>query len=141
MTSTRGFDQGCPLAAAGFAVSQKGALEACLHQLQQLDRDAKLYSYLDDTYVVVDATLCALALDKLKEALAPLGLELNATKTQVWLPAGRISIPLELQSDYVNALPVLGSQLKTQGDSDDAPYLLGQTAGGLDEATGRLSKL
>ena len=81
--SRRGFDQGDPLSPAGFAVGQRQALEQLLARLQQRDPDARLFSYLDDTYMVVRADLGVLTLAGLNEALAPLGLELNARKTLV----------------------------------------------------------
>ena len=139
--SSRGFDQGCPLAAAGFAIGQRGALDTFLAELQQLDPAARLYSYLDDTYVVVDAPLAALALAGLSKALEPLGLVLNVSKTAVWSPVGRAAVLPELQSSWVDTLPVLGAYLKTRGDADDAPHRLGQAASGLPEATRRLETL
>ena len=51
--SNKGFDQGCPLAAAAFSIAQTAVLEPFIQQLRQADPHAKLYSYLDDTYVVV----------------------------------------------------------------------------------------
>ena len=125
----------------GFAIGQKTPLGSFLLHLQQLDPQARLYSYLDDTYVVVDAAYSLLAVAGFKEAVEQLGMELNESKTAVWCPAGRTGVPAELRPYYKEALPVLGSVLKAQGDSDDAPYLLGQTGGGLEEATRRLGKL
>ena len=139
VTSDRGFDQGCPLAPAGFAVGQRQPLEAFLAQLQQLDPDAKLYSYLDDAYVVVKADLAALT--GVASVLQPLGLALNPTKTQAWCPSGRAMVAPELQCYYTDSLPVLGSQLKAPGDTDEAPHRLGQGGSGLAEATQRLDKL
>jgi len=141
VTSTRGFDQGCPLAAAAFAIGQRTALDDFLRQLLALDPAAKLYSYLDDTYLVVDSELAVLALGGLAKALEPLGLELNPTKTLVWSPAGMTAVLPELHSCYTHALPVLGAHLSTRGDAEDAPHYLGRASSGLVEATSRLSKL
>jgi len=141
VTSSRGFDQGCPLAAAAFSIGQRTALDDFLQQLLALDPAAKLYSYLDDTYLVVDSELAALALGGLGKALEPLGLELNPTKTLVWSPAGVTAVLPELRSCYTAALPVLGAHLRTQGDAEDAPHFLGRGNGGLLEATDRLGKL
>ena len=140
--SNRGFDQGCPLAAAAFAVGQREPLDDYLRQLQQIDPAARLYSYLDDTYLVVDSSVAVLALTGLSAALEPLGLTLKHTKTAVWSPAGREAVLPELRSHWVDSLAVLGAYLKSPGDSEDAPHQLGQTAGsGLPEATQRLEKL
>ena len=42
LLSSQGFDQGCPLAAAGLSIGQRKALEGFLAQLQLLDPQAKL---------------------------------------------------------------------------------------------------
>ncbi len=55
-----------------------------LTRLQTLGPQARLYSYLGDTYLVVEPSLAALALAGLADALRPLGLELNHDKTCVW---------------------------------------------------------
>ena len=141
VTSSRGFDQGCPLAPAAFAVGQRPALDDFLLQLRRLDPKAKLYSYLDDTYVVVEPTLAQVALAGLEKALEPLGLELNPSKTAVWSPTGRAAVLPGLQGNWVSSLPVLGSHLKTQGDRDQAPHQLGTQGSGLPEAEQRLRKL
>ena len=47
----------------------------------------------------------------------------------------------ELQCYYTDSLPVLGSQLKAPGDTDEAPHRLGQGGSGLAEATQCLDKL
>ena len=139
--STRGFDQGCPLAAAAFAVGQKQPLDNYLLHLRQLDTEARLYSYLDDSYIVVRKDLVTLALAGLKEAYAPLGLELNPDKTLVWSPSGAAGLPAEALAHWTDKLPVLGKQLKAAGDTDDAPAYLDQDDSSLEEATARLQKL
>ena len=139
--STAGFDQGCPLAAAGFSVGQRTPLDNFLEQLQRLDPLARLYSYLDDTYVVLNKSLAALALTGLSKALEPLGLALNPAKTKVWSPTGPNGLPVEMLPHYTQTLPVLGSHLKAPGDTDDAPAYLGQAGSALGDATVRLQKL
>ena len=126
---------------AAFAVGQRRALEQLLHRLQQLDPAARLYSYLDDSYLVVRAGLGALTLTGLREVLAPLGLELNDDKTLVWSPAGVQAVEAELASKCVPVLPVLGAQLRAPGDADGAALPLGGQGCGLDGATARLEKL
>ena len=139
--SNQGFDQGCPLSGAGFSVAQRGALDNFLAELQVLDPLAKLYSYLDDTYLVVDRALAAQALEALGRALAPLGLDLNPWKTLVWCPAGTATLPVELAPHATAALPVLGSYLRCHGDLGETPHNLGQSGTSLDDATLRLSTL
>eukprot|EP00959_Pyramimonas_sp_CCMP1952_P280279 5859006-Pyramimonas_sp.AAC.1 len=79
--SSRGFDQGDPLSPAGFSVAQREALADFWVELQRLDPAARLYSYLDDTYLVVEAGLSPATLTALETALEPYGLELNHAKT------------------------------------------------------------
>ena len=141
MTSSRGFDQGCPLAAAAFAVGQRVALDPYMQQLRHVDPAAKMHSYLDDTYLVVEPSVASLAVVGLTQALAPLGLALNTDKTAVWSPAGRRAVPTDLQANYVEALPVLGSHLKAPGDSDEAPLFMNDPGHGLQSAKQRLTQL
>jgi hypothetical protein len=141
VVSNQGFDQGCPLSGAAFSVAQRKALENFLRELQRLDPLAKLFSYLDDTYLVVDRAFATQALEGLKLALAPLGLDLNPRKTLVWCPAGASTLPAELATHAVAALPVLGAYLRSHGDAEETPHNLGQNGTSLDEATLRLTTL
>ena len=141
VSSHRGFDQGCPLAAAAFSVGQEAALGPFLEDLCRLDPEAKIYSFLDDTYLVTTKGLLALALQGLREALSPLGLALNPTKTNVWSPSGPGGLPAEFLPHYTQTLGVLGAKLRSAGDRDEAPLLLGVGFAGLPTATGRLDKL
>ena len=113
-----------------------------LAELRHLDPEAKLYSYLDDTYFVVDKRFAGQALRALETALCPLGLTLNQGKTVVWSPAGPEGLPAELLPYYAPALPLLGRHLTAGGDTDEAPMVRGrETTGGLAAATSRLSSL
>lgn len=141
VVSQRGFDQGCPLAPTAFSVGQKTALDPFLVQLLVLDPKAKLYSYLDDTYLVVAKEFAVLALSCLQEALRPLGLELNPKKTFVWSPNGREALPQELRSHFVKTLPVLGARLLSPGDREETPLQLGGDGAGLGAGTRRLEKV
>ena len=109
--------------------------------LQQQDPHARLFSYLDDTYLVVRADLGVLALAGLNRVLAPLGLELNTRKTQVWSPAGAQAVEPELAGHVVPVLPALGTKLRAPGDADDAALTLGGEGCGLDQATTRLQQI
>ena len=100
----------------------------------------RLYSYLDDTYLVLPAQLATAALHRLAELLEPLGLELNGRKTHVWSPTRPQAVPPELRAHFVPALPVLGTHLRARGDVADAPFELGQN-NGLEQAAGRLTQL
>ena len=117
LSSNRGFDQGCPLAAATLCVAQKTALEPWLAELLLLDPEAKPYSYLDDTYFVVDKRFVGQALRAPETARDPLGLTLNPGKTVVWSPAGPEGLPAELLPYYTPALPLLGKHLTEGGDT------------------------
>ena len=139
--STRGFNQGCPLAAGAFAIGIRSALDEFLIQLQQRDAAAKMYCYLDDMYLVVNPEVAAVAIRGLCQALEPLGLELNASKTAIWSPAGPANIPQELLTNYKSTLDVLGAKMRSPGDAQDAPAVLGQADGALACATDRLKKL
>ena len=142
LNTTRGFDQGCPLAAAAFCVAQRTVLDPWLNQVLQVDPQAKVYSFLDDTYLVVDKRFASLALQWLGEAVVPLGLTLNNRKTVVWSPTGTEGLPLELLVNYQPSLPVLGKHLSSQGDTVEAPVNFGaNAASSLSEATARLSTL
>ena len=110
-------------------------------QIRQLDSAANLYSYLDDTYLVVSPSVAALALAGLSRALEPLGLHLNPSKTMIWSLAGIHNVPAELRSKAVPALPVLGAHLRTPGDTETAPVLLGEEGAALANVTARFSKL
>jgi len=142
LESTRGFDQGDPLSPAAFSVAQRVALDGFQNDLLRLDPRAKLYSYLDDTYLVVDASLAALALQAFQRALHPLGLRLNWTKTAAWSPAGRAVLTPDLQACWVPSLPVLGKHLRPPGDAESsAPAALGEPANSLTEAGQKLQRL
>ena len=140
VTSTRGFDQGDPLAPAAFAIGQRQVLDRFLVDLKQLDPQARMYSYLDDTYLVASASAVVLALAGLREMLAPFGLDLNVRKTMVWSPSGMRAIPAELAQHAVPVLPVLGAHLRSRGDAAEAPEKLGGGSS-LGEATDRLRGL
>ena len=112
ISSSRGFDQGCPLAAAAFCVAQKTVLKPLLVNLKTLDAEARLFSFLDDTYLVVKKPLALLALTALQQALAPLGLQLNQRKTVVFSPSGQQGLPAELSSHCVDSLPALEAHLR-----------------------------
>ena len=129
------------MSGAAFSVAQRSALENFLAKAHRLDPLAKLYSYLDDTYLVVDKALAAQALGALSQTLATLGLNLNPRKSLVWCPAGTTTLPGELAAHAVAALPVLGSYLRCPGDGGETPHNLGQSNASLDEATQRLATL
>ena len=106
-----------------------------------LDPEAQLFSYLDDTYLVVSKDLLLLALTGLAEAVRPFGLELNPRKTFVWSPSGAAGLPDEAAAHWTDSLPVLGAHLRCRGDAEDAPLTLGAGATSLKDATSRLQQL
>jgi hypothetical protein len=139
--SSRGFDQGCPLAPGFFAMGVKKALGPFITQLAHLDRHARVYSYLDDIYIVVESSLAPLALTALQRALGTVGLDLNPTKTMVWSPGGVQAVPAELQAHWVNSLPCLGAKLRSPGEEAESPVQLGETSGSLRLAGERLAEV
>ena len=86
--ATRGVDQGCPLSPALYAIGTASALETLLARLRALDPQAAVMAYLDDTYVVVAHEHAGRALELVRELFGPRGLELNLTKTKIWVPNG-----------------------------------------------------
>ena len=117
-------------------------MEPFIQQLRQADPHVKLYSYLDDTYVVVAKEHAALALAGLQQCLGTLGLQLHAAKTKVWSAAGREALLPELLPYYTPALPVLGAVMKASDDNEEGSVLhLGGEPSGLDEVTKRLKSV
>ena len=141
VTSSRGFDQGCPLSPGAFSVGQRTVLEPFLEKLKQLDPEARMFSFLDDSYFVLSKETLALALAGLQEAFAPLGMTLNPRKTLIWSPSGPSGLPEALAPHWVDSLPVLGAYLRTPGSSRDAPESLGAAGAGLATATATLTNL
>ena len=141
VTSERGFDQGCPLAAAAFSIAQRGALERLLQQMQLADPLARLYSYLDDTYVVVESRYAFQTLQGLQSVLTPLGLELKPSKTFVWCPAGAAMLPADVAAHSITELPVLGAYLRSHGDAEGTPHQLGRAEPSIPEAIDKLKSL
>ena len=117
-------------------------MDGFMLELLRLDPEAKLYCYLDDSYLVVNAQLAELALQALERVLGPLGLRLNQLKTAAWSPAGRGVLTASLQRCWVQSLPVLGKHLRPPGDADaSAPASLGESANSLGGAARRLKDL
>ena len=139
ISSNKGFDQGCPLAASAFSIVQTSVLDPFMQQLRMVDPMAKVYSYLDDTYLVVAKEHAALALAGLEEAFGRIGLQLNPAKTKVWSPAGRAAIQASLIRHYTDTLPVLGAGLGNNSANVEEPLLrLGGEPTGLTQVTQRL---
>ena len=141
ITSCLGFDQGCQLAAASYSIAQAKAIHHALEQMKQRDAASKIYSYLDDTYVVIKSEHAEWAVEVLQKELDKLGLELNPRKTLVWSPAGAAAVSGRLAGCVVQELPVLGAYMRAPGDTQEAPHLLGAAQSGLDVVTGRLGHL
>ena len=123
--SSRGFDQGCPLAPAAFSIALAAVTQPFYAELIRLDSKAKMYAYLDDIYLVVEASLAGEALAALQRALDPCGLKLNHSKTAAWSPSGQAVLPESVRSCGVDDLPVLGKHLKARGDHSESPVSLG----------------
>ena len=110
--ATRGVDQGCPLSPALYAIGTAPALETLLARLRALDPQAAVMAYLDDTYVVVAQEHAGRALALVRELFGPRGLELNLTKTKIWVPNGNTDdLDIDLSDLVASHLPCLGSSI------------------------------
>ena len=105
-----GLDQGCPLAMAFFCLAVRGVIDRLAGHAQELHGRSDAAAYADDLYVMCPPCSVGALIERAREELRPLGLELNDTKLQIWCPhAGPECLPEELRSKYVESLRVLGS--------------------------------
>ena len=79
--ATRGVDQGCPLSPALFAIGLAESLERIQTGLAGFAPTCKVFSYLDDVYVVVPSGEGEKAMDLVVGELTGIGLTVNAGKT------------------------------------------------------------
>ncbi len=109
ISATRGVDQGCPLSPALFAIGLAPALDLLRAALRALDPDAYVFSYLDDIHVVVDPQHVKEVFALVEEHFTPLGLSLNASKSEAWRPEASGFIPLPPGVQRVAAMTVMGA--------------------------------
>ena len=61
--------------------------------VRRQDPRARVISYLDDIYIVVDPQHAAEAFDRARQLFEPLGLELNRSKCTAWSAMGPLNVP------------------------------------------------
>ena len=86
ITATSGVDQGCTLAAFGFAAAVGPTVQqAITHIRANKEPGAFMMTYLDDGYVWVVPEQIKGPVSALEHATGSIGLELQTSKTQNWL--------------------------------------------------------
>lgn len=131
LLATRGVDQGCPLAPAVFAAGLREPLARLNAQLQAFDARCQVYAYLDDVVLIVPAARAGDAYTVAAHEFAGLGVELNDSKTQVWLtgPAARDALPPALAPRITLTPVILGLSAAWVPQEDSRVGLSGGTDG------------
>ena len=107
----KGLDQGCPLSPAFYALGVRPVLAATQAAMQEIDADALVPAYLDDTYLAGSLDSVERGVEILVRALRDRGLELNTTKTRIWTPDPTLLLPRQWEQYRVRDLKVVGSLL------------------------------
>jgi len=135
LPADQGVDQGDPLAPAFLAVTIRRPLERLEARLRELAEEEgftpdaaadaiRVRAYLDDVLVRVPDTLAARVPAEAAAALAPVGGDLDAAKTQVWRAAG--GCPPGCQAWWVPAgLVLLGGPLADEDELTGGATVLG----------------
>ena len=79
--------------------------------VRRQDPHARVISYLDDIYIVVDPQHAAAAFDRARQLFEPLGLELNRSKCTAWSAMGPLNVPEALADLRVPTFKCLGSAM------------------------------
>ena len=109
--SARGVDQGCPLSPGLFCAALAPALASIDQRLRALDPQARVYAYLDDIFVVIDTRFAADAVSATREALQGIGLELQLTRSKLWVPDTAAPAPAQVAIQRVSELRCLGNAM------------------------------
>ena len=107
----KGLDQGCPLSPAFYALGVRPVLAATQAAMKEIDADALVPAYLDDTYLAGSLDSVERGVEILVRALRDRGLELNTTKTRIWTPDPTVLLPRQWEQYRVRDLKVVGSLL------------------------------
>ena len=83
VTAEEGVDQGCALSPALFAIVIAPQLAKLEETLRQRDDKARVFAYLDDIFVVCDASETTVAADAAGAAMSELGMRVKPEKTKV----------------------------------------------------------
>ena len=105
-----------------FAPALAPALESPRGALRQLGREAQVFAYLDDVFVVIDPRFGEEAVAATRRALQSVGLGLELTKTKAWTPNPNTEVPVGLVERRVARMTCLGSRLPVAlfaADPDD----------------------
>ena len=92
--ASSGIDQGCPLSPCGFAAAVDPISRYTLTQTQQtLDSGARLWAYLDDSYIWIKPQYIQAAIELVATATLTINLELQPSKIQIWTASCTSPIP------------------------------------------------
>ena len=129
LVASSGLDQGCALAAFGFAAAtNEKATEALQHIRSNMDGGADMFCYLDDWYLWVQPSKIEQAVDTIARAVDQIGLQMQSSKMQIWRAKYSGAIPEKFQNIMSDTMNCLGGHLKIHGDTVDAGIVLGNEA-------------
>ena len=142
ITASSGVDQGDPLSSAAFAAGIAAPLSRALQSMQQsLDLGTMMHLYIDDWYIWIRPAAIPAAIERISEAIRPLGLSLETTKLQIWSATCTAPIPAPFHTIAAPTMTCLGGHLRIQGDSEPAAAHLGPDDRSLDKAINRLDTI
>ena len=131
--SSRGVDQGDPIASSVFSVAMAGPAEALRHELHQQDPFASVFQYADDVQVVTKTNLFAFVAQSTSRHWSVAGLEFKLSKDACWsLLPGPLMDPV-WQAKRVDKLRCLGPDLNKEdsihGEDTLAPDFEARSSG------------
>ena len=123
VTAEEGVDQGCALSPALFAITIAPLLAKLEEVLRQRDDRARVFAYLDDIFVVCDASETMVATNAAAAIMTELGMKLKPEKTKVWSRNPALVLPSGMEQHRVTRMTCLGSTLpfmpRGRGDDED----------------------
>ena len=109
MTQTVGLDQSCPWSPGLYSVTVAETLQTIDAELKKENPHAFACAFYDDAYLVGMPKAVAGGLERLRQVLAEVGLELNVAKTQVWSPDPELALPRSLSHYRAEQLKCVGA--------------------------------